>query len=110
MSAETLRHEGALRRERPLSRSVLYTALVWPTVVRTRHGDYVQVFKLTAAGKKELAKRLGTTVQTVNRIIRGRQAITAPMAIRLARVLKTTPRLWLSLQADVELWRAMTGR
>lgn len=60
--------------------------------------------------QEELARRLGTTVQTVNRIIRGRQAITAPMAIRLARVLETTPRLWLSLQADVDLWRAVTGR
>src|SRR5215472_10745309 len=59
--------------------------------------------------QEHLAKRLNTTVQTVNRLIRGKQAVTPEMAIRLAEALGTTPQLWLSLQADCDLWDRITA-
>ncbi len=40
---------------------------------------------------------------TVNQLINGRQAVTADMALRLAKALSTTPELWLNLQRDVDL-------
>lgn len=41
--------DGLVRRERLAASSVPYTAHVSPHVVRTRSGDYVQVFKLAGA-------------------------------------------------------------
>lgn len=42
----------------------------------------------------------------IGQIIRGRRAITADSAIRLARLLKMSPEFWMSLQADWDLWHA----
>lgn len=54
----------------------------------------------------ELAERMGVPVETVNRIINDKRAVTAPNALRLARALGTTPEFWLSLQNRVDLWQA----
>ncbi|MBZ0117929.1 MAG: HigA family addiction module antidote protein [Sandaracinaceae bacterium] len=54
----------------------------------------------------ELAERMGVPVETVNRIVNDKRAVTAPNALRLARVLGTTPEFWLSLQNRVDLWQA----
>lgn len=53
-----------------------------------------------------LAKAMGVSRFTVNQIINGRRAVTADMALRLAKVLSTTADFWLNLQQDVDLWRA----
>jgi addiction module HigA family antidote len=53
-----------------------------------------------------LAARMGVPVQRVNGIVRGRRAITAETALRLADALGTTPQFWLNLQANVDLWDA----
>ena len=50
-----------------------------------------------------LADALRVSRVTVNQLINGRQAVTAEMALRLARALSTTPELWLTLQRDVDL-------
>ena len=54
----------------------------------------------------ELAKRLGVSRRVVGELIRERRAITADMAIRLSRVFKTTPDIWMNLQKAVDLWDA----
>lgn len=54
----------------------------------------------------ELAKRLGVSRRTVNELIHERRNMTADMAIRLSRVLKTTPDIWMNLQKAVDLWDA----
>ena len=54
----------------------------------------------------ELARRLGVSRRTVNELIHERRNMTADMAIRLSRVLKTTPDIWLNLQKAVDLWDA----
>jgi addiction module HigA family antidote len=54
----------------------------------------------------ELAKRLGVSRRTVNELIRERRNMTADMAIRLSRVFKTTPDIWMNLQKAVDLWDA----
>jgi addiction module HigA family antidote len=45
----------------------------------------------------------------VNDIVRGRSAITAAVALRLAKYFGTTPKLWMNLQASYNLRRARTG-
>lgn len=56
--------------------------------------------------QKELAKRLGLSRRTLSELIHERRAMTADMAIRLSRVFKTTPDIWMNLQKAVNLWDA----
>ena len=56
--------------------------------------------------QKELAKRLGVSRRAVNELILEHHAMTADMAIRLSRVFKTTPDIWMNLQKAVDLWDA----
>jgi antitoxin HigA-1 len=62
--------------------------------------------QFAALTQKELAKRLGVSPRTVNDLIRERRTMTADMAIRLSRVFKTTPDIWMNLQKAVDLWDA----
>lgn len=64
----------------------------------------------TGITQDALASAMGVSRFTVNQIINGRRAVTADTALRLARVLSTTPNLWLNLQNDVDLWRARRAR
>jgi len=50
-----------------------------------------------------LAKELGVSVPTVNEIVRRRRAVTAEMALRLARYFGTTAQLWQNLQSQYDL-------
>jgi len=62
--------------------------------------------QLPSLTQKELARRLGVSRRTVNELIRERRSVTADMAIRLSRVFKTTPDMWMNLQKAVDLWDA----
>jgi HTH-type transcriptional regulator/antitoxin HigA len=54
--------------------------------------------------QKELATKIGYTVQTVNRIIKGKESITTDMALALQRVFDGHPsaEFWLAMQADYD--------
>lgn len=54
----------------------------------------------------ELAKAMGVSRLSINQLIRGKRAVTAAMALRLAQVLSTTPDFWLNLQREVDLFEA----
>ena len=54
----------------------------------------------------ELAKTMGVPLQRVNTLIAGKRGITASTALLLARVLKTTPEFWMSLQNIWDLYEA----
>ena len=56
--------------------------------------------------QKGVAKRLGVSPRAVNELIHERRAVTADVAIRLSRVFKTTPDIWMNLQKAVDLWDA----
>lgn len=53
-----------------------------------------------------LATALGVSRFTVSQIINGQRAVTAETALRLARVLGTSPGFWLTLQNAVDLYWA----
>lgn len=55
----------------------------------------------------ELAKRLGVPFQRINQVVNQRRAITPDTALRLARLLGTTPGFWMNLQQRWELYHAM---
>lgn len=52
------------------------------------------------------AERLGISANRVNEVVRGKRRITADTAIRLARLLDTSPQFWMRLQGDWDLHRA----
>jgi addiction module HigA family antidote len=50
-----------------------------------------------------LAKDIGVDAPRVYDIVRGKRAITADTALRLARYFGTSPEFWLNLQAHYDL-------
>jgi addiction module HigA family antidote len=56
--------------------------------------------------QKQLADHLGCDVKVVNRIVNGRTAVTAEMALKLAASFRTSPEFWLNAQKAVDLHAA----
>lgn len=65
--------------------------------------DYMPDYDLTVAG---LAGALGVSRQSVNELLRERRAVSAGMALRLARLFGNSPEFWLNAQRAVDLWDA----
>jgi addiction module HigA family antidote len=61
----------------------------------------------TGLTQGEFARMLGVSRRTVNEILQEKRPVTVDMAHRLARVLNTSPDVWLGLQQDVDLWDAL---
>ena len=56
---------------------------------------------------KHAAKQLGVSLNRLNELVLGKRGVTADTALRLARFLKTSPQLWMRLQADWDLQQAL---
>jgi addiction module HigA family antidote len=54
----------------------------------------------------EAAQRMGIPPNRLNEVVRGKRGITADTALRLARLLNTSPEFWMSLQVASDLYRA----
>ena len=65
-----------------------------------------EIVARTGLTQDALAEALGVSRYSVNQIINDRRSITADMALRLAKVLGTTPQFWLNLQMAVDLFQA----
>src|SRR5437667_6041386 len=52
------------------------------------------------------AQRMGIPLNRLNEIVRSRRGITADTALRLARLLNTTPELWMNLETAKDLYQA----
>ena len=52
----------------------------------------------------ELAQRLGVSRLTVSELLHEKRGITPEMALRIAKLLNTTPESWLRMQQAVDLW------
>jgi addiction module HigA family antidote len=55
----------------------------------------------------EAARQLGISLNRLNELVLGKRGVTADTALRLARRFKTTPQLWMHLQADWDLHEAL---
>jgi antitoxin HigA-1 len=58
-------------------------------------------------GQVEAARQLGISLNRLNEIVLGKRGISADTALRLARLLKTSPQFWMRLQVDWDLQQAM---
>jgi antitoxin HigA-1 len=56
--------------------------------------------------QKELADHIGQDVKVINRIVNGKSAVTAEVALKLAASFRTTPEFWLNAQKAVDLYAA----
>ena len=59
-------------------------------------------------GQTEAAHRLEISLNRMNEIVLGKRGITADTALRLARLLHTSPQFWMRLQADWDLHQTVT--
>ena len=73
----------------------------------TLREDFLKPLGLTA---NRLAIELQVPVTRVNDIVRGRRAITADTALRLARYFGTSPQFWMNLQTNYDLELAQDER
>jgi len=58
----------------------------------------------------EFARRLGVSRVALSRVVNGRAAISADMALRLAEALGGSAESWLHMQVAYDLWRASKRR
>lgn len=55
----------------------------------------------------ELAERIHVSYPRVNEIVNGKRGVTPGTALRLSRLLGTTPEFWLNGQRNWDLWHAL---
>jgi len=58
----------------------------------------------------DFARRLGVSRVALSRVVNGRAAVSAELAIRLAAALGGSAESWLRMQAAHDLWRAEKRR
>jgi len=75
-------------------------------------GEVLQDTVLGEAGLSvsQFAKKLGVSRVALSRVVNGRAAISADMALRLAAALGGSAESWLRMQATYDLWRASKKR
>jgi antitoxin HigA-1 len=66
-----------------------------------------EFLKPLGLGQVEAARRLGISLNRLNEIVLGKRGISADTALRLGRLLKTSPQFWMRLQADWDLHEAL---
>jgi len=66
--------------------------------------DYLEPLGLTVT---EAARKLGVTRQTLNNLVNGASGISPEMAIRLSKAFGGRPEVWLGMQMNYDLARAM---
>lgn len=52
------------------------------------------------------AEKMGISLNRLNELINGKRGITADTALRLAKLLKTSPEFWMNLQNAFDLYYA----
>jgi addiction module HigA family antidote len=63
--------------------------------------DILPALKMT---QTELAERLGVSRVSVSELLLGKRSLSAEMAARIAKLLRTSPESWLRMQEAVDLW------
>lgn len=68
------------------------------------HHEFLVPLHMT---QKRLADHVGCDVKVVNRIVNGRSAVTAAMAVKLGAAFGTSPEFWLNAQTACDLYDAV---
>ena len=70
------------------------------------HPGRLLAYYLEGRSVTEVARHLGVTRPALSRVLNGKAAISADMALRISEAFGTDPDLWLRLQAQRDLWVA----
>ncbi len=62
--------------------------------------DFMKPMNLTASA---VAKAIGAAPIAISQICRGQRGVSAEMALKLGRLFKVSPELWIGIQADYDL-------
>jgi antitoxin HigA-1 len=81
-----------------MTRNRMGAALVTPGEILAE--EFLQPLGLS---HRALARGMGVNPMRVNEIVRGKRAITADTALRLAEALGTSARFWMNLQTNRDL-------
>ncbi len=73
-------------------------------------GEVLRDTVLAEITVSEFARRLGVSRVALSRVVNGRAAVSAEMAIRLAAALGGSAESWLRMQAAHDLWHASRKR
>lgn len=65
-----------------------------------------EFLKPLGLSQAEAARRMRISTNRLNELIRQKRGVTAETALRLAKLLRTSPEFWLNLQMTWELWHA----
>ena len=57
--------------------------------------------------RAEAARRMGISTTRLNEVVTGKRRVTVDTALRLSRLLKTSPQFWMRLQADWDVHQAV---
>jgi addiction module HigA family antidote len=68
--------------------------------------EFLKPLELT---QTDAAKRLRISFVRLNEIVNGRRGVTPDTALRLSRLLGTTPDFWLNGQLAWDLWHALNS-
>ncbi len=60
--------------------------------------------------QRAFARKIGWTTAKLNELIRRKRGMTADSALNLAKILKTTPEVWMNLQTMWDLHQAQQKR
>jgi len=66
--------------------------------------EFLKPMKMT---QREFAHHVGCDIKVINRIVNGKSALTAEMAVRFSYALNTTIQFWLNAQQAVDIYEAM---
>ena len=70
------------------------------------HPGRILAYYLEGRSVTEVARHMGVTRPALSRVLNGKAAVSAEMALRIAEAFNTDPELWLRLQAQRDLWVA----
>lgn len=73
-------------------------------------GEVLRDTVLAEISVTEFAQRLGVSRVALSRVINGRAAVSAEMAIRFAAALGGSAESWLRMQSAFDLWQASKKR
>jgi addiction module HigA family antidote len=71
------------------------------------HPGKILAYYLDGRSVTEVARHLGVTRPALSRVLNGKAAVSADMALRLSDAFNTDAELWLRLQAQRDLWVAL---
>lgn len=69
-------------------------------------GEVLREFLPAALNVTEAARKLQISRVQLSRLLNGRSAVSAEMAIRIGKLTRTTPESWLTNQMQWDLWQA----